>query len=205
MADELQKDNISVDAEAQPQQDDEVRTHYGDDTPVEPRWYVAHTYSGYENKVKEDLEKTIENRGLQDLILEVKYPTETVTEPKEGSKKPKTYLRKVYPGYVMVKMIMTDKTWYVVRNTRGVTGFVGPGSKPIPLTDEEVTAMGVERMHLKLEIEVGESVRVVSDPFANFIGVVQSVNPETQRVKLLISLFGKDTPIELDFIEVQKL
>ena len=184
---------------------DEVRTHYGDDTPVEPRWYVVHTYSGYENKVKEDLEKTIENRGLQELILEVKYPTETVTDPNDGNKKPKTYQRKVYPGYVMVKMIMTDRTWYIVRNTRGVTGFVGPGSKPIPLTDEEVTAMGVERMHLKLDIEVGESVRVVSDPFANFIGVVTAVNPDTQRIKLLISLFGKETPLELDFVEVQKL
>ena len=116
---------------------DEVRTHYGDDTPLDARWYVVHTYSGYENKVKEDLEKTIENRNLQDLILEVKYPTEQVTELKEGSKKPKTVLRKVYPGYVMVKMVMNDNTWYIVRNTRGVTGFVGPGSKPIPLTDEE--------------------------------------------------------------------
>ena len=184
---------------------DEVRTHYGDDTPLDARWYVVHTYSGYENKVKEDLEKTIENRGLQDLILEVKYPTEQVTELKEGSKKPKTVLRKVYPGYVMVKMIMTDKTWYVVRNTSGVTGFVGPGSKPISLTDEEVTAMGVERMQLTLDIEPGESVRVISGPFNNFIGTVQNVDVEKQRVKLLISLFGKDTPIELDFVEVQKL
>ena len=184
---------------------DEVRTHYGDDTPTDARWYVVHTYSGYENKVKEDLEKTIENRHLQDLILDVKYPTEQVTEFKEGSKKPKVVTRKVYPGYVMVKMVMNDNTWYIVRNTRGVTGFVGPGSKPIPLTDEEVTAMGVERMKLKMDIEVGESVRIVTDPFANFIGVVQSVNPETQKVKLLLSLFGKETPIELDFVAVQKL
>ena len=184
---------------------DEVRTHYGDDTPTDARWYVVHTYSGYENKVKEDLEKTVENRNLQDLILEVKYPTEQVTELKEGSKKPKTVLRKVYPGYVMVKMIMTDKTWYVVRNTSGVTGFVGPGSKPIPLTDEEVTAMGVERMQLKLDVEVGETVRIISGAFANFTGVVQSVDPEAQTVKLLISLFGKETPCELDFVEIQKL
>ncbi len=185
--------------------DDEVRTHYGDDTPTEPRWYVVHTYSGYENKVKEDLEKTVKHRNLQDLILEVKYPTEEVTELREGSKKPKTVLRKVYPGYVMVKMVMTDKTWYVVRNTSGVTGFVGPGSKPIPLTDEEVTAMGIERMHIELDIEPGESVRVISGPFNNFIGKVQSVDVDAQRVKLLISLFGKDTPIELDFVEIQKL
>lgn len=183
---------------------DEVRTHYGDDTPLDARWYVVHTYSGYENKVKEDLEKTIENRNLQDLILEVKYPTEQVTELKEGSKKPKTVLRKVYPGYVMVKMVMNDNTWYIVRNTRGVTGFVGPGSKPIPLTDEEVTAMGVERMQLELDIKVGEHVRVVSDPFANFIGTVQAIDPETQRIRLMISLFGKETPIELDFVRGSK-
>ena len=183
----------------------EDRTHYDDETPTEPRWYVVHTYSGYENKVKEDLEKTIENRNLQNLILEVKYPTETVSEMTEGSKKPKVYQRKVYPGYVMVKMIMTDSTWYIVRNTRGVTSFVGSGNKPIPLTDEEVTAMGVERMTLKLDVEVGESVRIVNGPFANFIGTVTELNVETQKVKLLVSLFGKETPMELDFIDIQKL
>ena len=168
-------------------------------------WYVVHTYSGYENKVKEDLEKTIENRNLQNLILEVKYPTETVSEMPEGAKKPKVYQRKVYPGYVMVKMIMTDSTWYIVRNTRGVTSFVGSGNKPIPLTDEEVTAMGVERMTLKLDVEVGENVRIVNGPFANFIGTVTDINTETQKVKLLVSLFGKETPMELDFIDIQKL
>ena len=183
----------------------EDRTHYDDETPTEPRWYVVHTYSGYENKVKEDLLKTIENRNLQNLILEVKYPTETVSEMPEGSKKPKVYQRKVYPGYVMVKMIMTDSTWYIVRNTRGVTSFVGSGNKPIPLTDEEVTAMGVERMTLKLDIEVGESVRIVNGPFANFIGTVTELDPEAQKVKLLVSLFGKDTPLELDYIDIQKL
>ena len=183
----------------------EDRTHYDDETPTEPRWYVVHTYSGYENKVKEDLEKTIENRNLQNLILEVKYPTETVSEMPEGAKKPKVYQRKVYPGYVMVKMIMTDSTWYVVRNTRGVTSFVGTGNKPIPLTDEEVTAMGVERMTLKLDVEPGENVRIVNGPFANFIGTVTDINVETQKVKLLVSLFGKETPMELDFIDIQKL
>ena len=183
----------------------EDRTQYYYESPTEPRWYVVHTYSGYENKVKEDLEKTIENRNLQNLIFEVKYPTETVTETPEGAKKPKTYQRKVYPGYVMVKMIMTDSTWYIVRNTRGVTSFVGSGNKPIPLTDEEVTAMGVERISLKLDVEVGENVRVVNGPFANFIGTVTDINPETQKVKLLVSLFGKETPMELDFIDIQKL
>lgn len=183
----------------------EDRTHYDDETPTEPRWYVVHTYSGYENKVMEDLKKTIENRNLQNLILDVKYPTETVSEFTEGSKKPKVYQRKVYPGYVMVKMIMTDSTWYIVRNTRGVTSFVGSGNKPIPLTDEEVTAMGVERMSLKLDVETGENVRIVNGPFANFIGTVTDINVETQKVKLIVSLFGKETPMELDFIDIQKL
>ncbi|MBR5948090.1 MAG: transcription termination/antitermination protein NusG [Clostridia bacterium] len=184
---------------------DEVRTHYGDDTPLDARWYVVHTYSGYENKVKEDLEKTVANRNLQDLILEVKYPTEQVTEFKEGSKKPRTVERKVYPGYVMVKMIMTDRTWYVVRNTTGVTGVVGPGSKPIPLTDEEVTAMGVERIQLEMDVEIGETVRIISGAFANFTGEVTAVDPEKQTVTVVISLFGKETPCELDFVEIQKL
>ena len=184
---------------------DEVRTHYGDDTPLDARWYVVHTYSGYENKVKEDLEKTVANRNLQDLILEVKYPTEQVTEFKEGSKKPRTVERKVYPGYVMVKMIMTDRTWYVVRNTTGVTGVVGPGSKPIPLTDEEVTAMGVERIQLEMDVEIGETVRIISGAFANFMGEVTAVDPEKQTVTVVISLFGKETPCELDFVEIQKL
>ena len=184
---------------------DEVRTHYGDDTPLDARWYVVHTYSGYENKVKEDLEKTVANRNLQDLILEVKYPTEQVTEFKEGSKKPRTVERKVYPGYVMVKMIMTDRTWYVVRNTTGVTGFVGPGSKPIPLTDEEVAAMGVERIQLEMDVEIGETVRIISGAFANFMGEIQAIDPEKQTVTVVISLFGKETPCELDFVEIQKL
>ena len=184
---------------------DEVRTHYGDDTPTDARWYVVHTYSGYENKVKEDLEKTVANRNLQDLILEVKYPTEQVTEFKEGSKKSRTVERKVYPGYVMVKMVMTDRTWYVVRNTTGVTGFVGPGSKPIPLTDEEVTAMGIERIQLEMNVEIGETVRIISGAFANFMGEIQAIDPEKQTVTVLITLFGKETPCELDFVDIQKL
>ena len=164
----------------------------------EAKWYVVHTYSVYENKVKEDLIKAVENRNLQDMILEVKYPTEEVVEIKDGKRK--VYQRKVFPGYVMVKMIMNDKTWYVVRNTRGVTGFVGPGSKPIPLSDEEVTAMGVERIPIEREIEVGESVRVVSGPLENFIGTVEALDPEDQKVKLTVSMFVRDTPVELDYI-----
>lgn len=169
----------------------------------EAKWYVVHTYSGYENKVKEDLEKTVENRSLQDMIQEVKYPTEEVIEIKDGKRK--SVQRKVFPGYVMVKMVMNDNTWYVVRNTRGVTGFVGPGSKPIPLTDEEVTAMGVEYIPIELDITVGENVRVISGPLENFIGTVEALDPERQKVKLVVSMFGRDTPVELDYIQVQKL
>lgn len=169
----------------------------------EAKWYVAHTYSGYENKVKEDLEKTVENRGLQDMILEISYPTEGVVEMKDGKRKVVT--RKMLPGYVMIKMIMNDKTWYVVRNTRGVTGFVGPGSKPVPLTDEEVTKLGVEYIPIELDLSVGESVRVVSGPLENFIGTVEALDPERQKVKLTVSIFNRDTPVELDYIQVQKL
>ncbi len=168
------------------------------------KWYVVHTYSGYENKVKEDLEKSVENMSLQEQILEVKYPTEETIEIDKNGKK-KTTLRKVYPGYVMVKMLMNDKTWYVVRNTRGVTGFVGPGSKPIPLTDEEVTAMGVERIPIVLNIEVGEHVRVINGPLENFIGKVEALDAERQKIKLTVSMFGRETPVELDFVQVQKL
>ena len=169
----------------------------------EAKWYVAHTYSGYENKVKEDLEKTVENRGLQDMILEISYPTEEVVEMKDGKRKVVT--RKMLPGYVMIKMIMNDKTWYVVRNTRGVTGFVGPGSKPVPLTDEEVTKLGVEYIPIELDLSVGERVRVVSGPLENFIGTVEALDPERQKVKLTVSIFNRDTPVELDYIQVQKL
>ena len=191
----------------------------------EAKWYVVHTYSGYENKVKEDLEKSVENLDLQDTILEVKYPTEEAIEILPNGKR-KVTQRKVYPGYVMVKMlvdvvvkerppekgggvvnelVMNPRAWYVVRNTRGVTGFVGPGSKPVPLSDEEVTAMGVERIPIVLNIEVGESVRVVSGPLENFIGRVENLDTERQKVKLTVSMFGRETPVELDFVQVQKL
>ena len=169
----------------------------------EAKWYVAHTYSGYENKVKEDLEKTVENRGLQDMILEVSYPTEEVVEMKDGKRKVVT--RKLLPGYVMINMIMNDKTWYIVRNTRGVTGFVGPGSKPVPLSDEEVTKLGVEYIPIELDLSIGESVRVISGPLENFIGTVEALDPERQKVKLTVSIFNRDTPVELDYIQVQKL
>jgi transcriptional antiterminator NusG len=167
------------------------------------KWYVVHTYSGYENKVKDNLEKTVENRSLQDLISEVKVPVEEIIEIKNGKKK--SVMHKIYPGYVMVKMLMTDESWFVVRNTRGVTGFVGPGSKPIPLSDEEVRAMGVENVPIKIDIQVGETVKVTSGPLKDFIGAVEALYPERQKVKVSVSMFGRDTPVELDFAQVQRL
>ena len=191
----------------------------------ETKWYVVHTYSGYENKVKEDLIKAVDNAGLSDIILDVMYPTEETIEILPNGKR-KSVTRKVYPGYVMVKMIvdvvekerpaeqgggvsrdlvMNPRAWYVIRNTRGVTGFVGPGSKPVHLKDEEVVAMGVERIPIVLNIEVGETVRVVSGPLENFLGRVDKIDPERQKVKLSVSMFGRETPVELDFIQVQKI
>ena len=169
----------------------------------EIKWYVVHTYSGYENKVKVNLEKSVENNGLQDKIVEVCIPVEEAVEIKNNKRR--TVQHKLLPGYVLVKMLMNEETWYIVRNTRGVTGFVGPGSKPVPLSDEEVTAMGVERIPIVLNIEVGESVRVVSGPLENFIGRVEQLDPERQKVKLTVSMFGRETPVELDFVQVQKI
>lgn len=168
----------------------------------EAKWYVVHTYSGYENKVKVNLEKTVENRGLQEMILEINVPTEEIIEVKNGKRKLKQ--EKIFHGYVMVKMIMNDETWYVVRNTRGVTGFVGPGSKPIPLSDKEVVSMGMERIPLKIDIAVGDSVRIVTGPLENFTGTVEEVHPERQKVRVSVSMFGRDTPVDLDFVQVKK-
>jgi transcription termination/antitermination protein NusG len=168
-----------------------------------PYWYVIHTYSGYENKVKMNLEKAIVNHGFQDLILEVKVPMEESIEVKNGKKK--HIMKKMYPGYVMVKMILDDETWYVVRNTRGVTGFVGPGSRPIPLTDKEVRAMGVENIPIKLSVEVGENVMVTSGPLESFIGIIKEVNPERQKVKVVVSMFGRDTLVDLDFVQIKRI
>ncbi|HHY82850.1 MAG TPA: transcription termination/antitermination protein NusG [Clostridiales bacterium] len=167
------------------------------------KWYVIHTYSGYENKVKANLEKTVENRNLHDLIFEVKVPMEEQLEEKNGRKK--AVMRKIFPGYVLIKMIMTDESWYIIRNTRGVTGFVGPGSKPIPLTDDEVRAMGVENIPIQLDAEVGDNVRVISGPLENFIGSIEEIYPDKQKVKVLVSMFGRDTPVELEYHQIQKI
>lgn len=168
-----------------------------------PYWYVVYTYSGYENKVMNNLAKTVENLGLHEVILDIKVPMEETIEVKNGKKK--HVQKKLYPGYVMVKMLLTDESWYVVRNTRGVTGFVGPGSKPIPLSDAEVRAMGVENIPIKLDVNVGESITITSGPFESFIGVVEEVSVEKQKVKVLVSMFGRDTSVELDFVQVKRI
>lgn len=173
------------------------------DMSEETKWYVVHTYSGYENKVKANLEKIVENRNMQEYILDIVVPMEEQIEIKDGKKK--ATLRKVFPGYVLVKMIMSDESWYVVRNTRGVTGFVGPGSKPVPLTDEEVRNMGVEEFAPTLDYEVGDNVRVVSGPLENFIGIVEEINLEKKKVRVMVSMFGRETPVELELVQIQKL
>jgi len=167
------------------------------------RWYVVHTYSGYENKVKANLEKTVENRDLHQWIQDVQVPMEEQIEIKDGKKK--ITMKKVFPGYVLIKMVMSDDSWYVVRNTRGVTGFVGPGSKPVPLTDAEVGSMGIREKIVQLDIAVGENVKVKSGPLENFPGVIQEINHEKHKIKVLVNMFGRETPVELDFNQIEKL
>ncbi|ADK17141.1 MULTISPECIES: transcription termination/antitermination protein NusG [Clostridium] len=167
------------------------------------KWYVVHTYSGYENKVKVNLEKTIENRNLYDWIDDVQVPMEEQVEIKDGKKK--ITLKKVFPGYVLIHMIMTDDSWYIVRNTRGVTGFVGPGSKPVPLTDEEVKDMGISEKPVNVDISVGENVKVKSGPLENFLAVIQEINTEKRKIKALVNMFGRETPVELDFNQIEKI
>lgn len=173
-----------------------------DGTP-KANWYVIHTYSGHENKVKVNIEKMAENRGMQDLVLKVVVPTEDRVEMKDGQRKVKT--RKIFPGYVIVKMIVTNESWYLVRNTQGVTGFVGHGSDPIPLSDEEVRRMGIEKVFIHLDIEPGDSVKVISGPFESFMGTVEEVNFDRQVLRVRISMFGRETPVELEFGQVTKL
>lgn len=167
------------------------------------RWYVVHTYSGHENKVKVNIEKMVENRGMQDLILDIRVPTENRLEIRNGQKRIKT--KKMFPGYVVIKMVVTNDTWYLVRNTQGVTGFVGHGSDPIPLTDEEVTRMGIEKVYIDLDVELGETVRVISGPFEGFMGEITEISKEKQILTVRVSMFGRDTPVELEFGQVDKL
>ncbi len=174
------------------------------DTNSEAKWYVAHTYSGYENKVKVDIEKTIENRNLQDQIFEVSVPVQSTVELKNGVEK--KIDKKIFPGYVLVHMIMNEETWYVVRNTRGVTGFVGPGSKPVPLSDEEVAMLGNrEEADVMIDFSEGDTIVVVSGAWKDTVGVIKSINPSKRSVTINVEMFGRETPVELSYVEVKKL
>ena len=169
----------------------------------EAKWYVVHTYSGYENKVKANIDKAIENRHLEDQILEVRVPLEEVVELKNGVQR--TVQRKMFPGYVMLHMIMNDDTWYVVRNTRGVTGFVGPGSKPVPLEDSEMENLGIKRDDVVVDFGVGDTVTVLSGAWEGTVGVIQSMKEQKKSLSINVELFGRETPVELSFSEVKKM
>ena len=171
--------------------------------PEEAKWYVVHTYSGYENKVASNIMTTVENRGLQEWIVEAKVPTETVVEVKGDQEK--TVERKIYPGYVFVKMICTDETWHIVRNIRGCTGFVGPESKPVPLTEKEVYKMGVETKVVNLEYKVGDRVLIIDGPFADITGVVEEINTDKNEVRVVVPMFGRETSVELEITQVQSI
>ncbi|MEG0750425.1 MAG: transcription termination/antitermination protein NusG [Oscillospiraceae bacterium] len=167
------------------------------------RWYVVHTYSGYENKVATNIEKMVENRRLGDLIQEVNIPTEMVTEIKDNKRR--EVERKIFPGYVLVKMIVTDETWYIVRNTRGVTGFVGTTTKPVPLTQAEVDKLGVEQKSLTIDYELGDSVKITDGPLLGFVGTVEEIDRDKQKVKVTVSMFGRETAAELELGQVTSI
>lgn len=169
----------------------------------EANWYVVHTYSGYENKVKANIEKTIENRHLEDQIIEVRVPMQDVVELKNGVEKQTQ--KKLFPGYVLLNMVMNDDTWYVVRNTRGVTGFVGPGSKPVPLTEEEMLPLGVSNAEVICDFEVGEAVVVLGGAWKDTTGIIQTINEQKQVVTINVELFGRETPVEISFAEIKKM
>lgn len=169
----------------------------------EANWYVVHTYSGYENKVKANIEKTIENRKLQDQILEVTVPMQDVVEVKNGAKKQVS--KKMFPGYVLINMIMNDDTWYVVRNTRGVTGFVGPGSKPVPLTEAEMKPLGIKNEELIVDFDLGDTVTVTSGVWENTIGMIKRIDRHKQIVTINVDMFGRETPVEISFTDVKKM
>ncbi len=167
------------------------------------RWYVLHTYSGYENTVMATIAKAVENRKMQDLIQEVNVPMETVTEVTDSQEK--TVERKVFPGYVLIKMVMTDDTWHLVRNTRGVTGFVGSDGKAVPLTDDEIAALGVEKHEVTVAYEEGDTVKVTDGPLDGFLGTVEEVDVVKNRVRVVVSMFGRETPVDLELDQVEKV
>ncbi|WP_298035157.1 transcription termination/antitermination protein NusG [uncultured Dysosmobacter sp.] len=168
------------------------------------KWYVIHTYSGYENAVKTSIEKFVAGRNMEDMILRMEIPMETVTEVTESGAT-KEVERKVFPGYVLIKMVMTDDTWHLVRNVRGVTGFVGTANKAIPLTEEEVLAMGMEKHEIVVKYNVGDHVRIVDGPLASFTGIVEEIEPEKDRVSVMVSMFGRETPVDLELDQVEVL
>ncbi len=170
---------------------------------AEANWYVVHTYSGYENKVKANIEKTIENRHLEEEILEVRVPMQDVVELKNGARK--TVQKKMFPGYVLINMIMNDETWYVVRNTRGVTGFVGPGSKPVPLTEAEMKPLGIKVDNISVDFAEGDTIAVVAGVWKDTVGVVQRMDFGKQTATINVELFGRETPVEISFAEVRKM
>ena len=170
----------------------------------EAKWYVVHTYSGYENKVASNLEKTVENRQMQELIQEIRVPTEMVTEITDDGRR-KEVERKIFPGYVIVKMVMTDESWYAVRNIRGCTGFVGPSSKPVPLTDAEVARLGVEQRQVEVSYQVGDSVNIIDGPLEGFVGTVEELDLEKNRIRVTVSMFGRDTPVELELDQAEPI
>lgn len=170
---------------------------------AEANWYVVHTYSGYENKVKANIDKTIENRHLEEEILEVRVPMQDVVEMKNGAKK--TVQKKMFPGYVLINMVMNDDTWYVVRNTRGVTGFVGPGSKPVPLTEAEMKPLGIKVENISVDFAEGDSVAVVAGVWKDTVGIVQRMDYSKQTATINVEMFGRETPVEISFAEVRKM
>ena len=169
----------------------------------EAKWYVVHTYSGYENKVKANIEKTIENRHLEDQILEVRVPLQEVSELKNGTMK--QVQKKMFPGYVLLNMVMNDDTWYVVRNTRGVTGFVGPGSKPVPLTEEEMLPLGIKNENVQVDFAEGDTVVVTGGAWKDTDGVITALNVQKQTATITVELFGRETPVEISFAEIKQL
>ncbi|MBU5626857.1 transcription termination/antitermination factor NusG [Oscillibacter hominis] len=169
------------------------------------KWYVLHTYSGYENAVKTSIEKFVKGRGMEDMVLKMEIPMEMVTEVSDSGAS-KEVERKVFPGYVLIKMVLTDETWHLVRNVRGVTGFVGSANKPIPLSEEEVLALGMEKHEIVVKYNVGDHVKIVDGPLASFMGIVEEIEPEKNKVRVVVSMFGRETPVELelDQVETQK-
>ncbi|MBR3539520.1 MAG: transcription termination/antitermination factor NusG [Eubacterium sp.] len=205
MADEMNMDiqNIEDVAEEAVLDDEPVSANIKQGGDNEPHWYVVHTYSGYENKVKADIEKTIENRRLQKQMFDVMVPVQDVTEMKNGVRK--TVSKKMFPGYVLVHMILNDVTWYVVRNTRGVTGFVGPGSEPVPLSDQEMRMFGVKTDDFVIDVAIGDSVRVISGAWEGTVGVIKQINSAKQSVTIDMDIFGRSTDVEIGLGDILKL